>query len=681
MSEATESLIGQLVGQRYQVTEKIADGGMATVYKATDTRLDRTVAFKVMHIQLARGPHRDQFIERFQREARSAAAITNPHIVQIYDTGTFDGLNYLVMEYVHGVNLRHEMVRQGTFTVRETLRLAGETLEGLAAAHAAGVVHRDIKPENIMINDRGHAQITDFGLAKAASQATLATTGMLLGTAAYLAPEMIEDNQATPQGDLYSVGIMMWEMLTGSVPFESDNPVTMVFKHVHEDIPPLASAYPGMPRPVSDFIAALTGRQVDQRPADGAAALALLHTLTVSLTPSEMTYRLLDGQETHQTTAIAADDTEDAGDGHDASSDPSGNPTPEENALDNAEQATTPLPPAGRRPRTAIVAVVGAVLAVALVCGGGFAWWYYLGPGSYWEVPAADDVACTQNSACTVEGASFDAYKRTLDVMGMPYAVSRKYSDTVPEGHIVSTDPANVNDHVGKRNGQTMRIIVSKGVKQLTIPADIADPDSDNGKNPLAALRSLGFDNIKHSDDDDQYSQNVPQGALLSITPQPGASIDHNAEVTVVLSKGPMPVTMPKVVGGTRDEAQAALNELRLTANVTEAFSDSAPAGEVISSSVKEGTQLHWGDTVDLVVSKGPETVVLQNYVGQRASDAKSALEGLGFTVDVQSQLTLDPGQDKKVASQDPQAGTTVRLRNEHGEATTITLKMYSSLF
>ncbi len=180
-----------------RVIRKIAEGGMATVYEAEDTRLERRVAIKIMHMQLAQGAHREQFVERFHREAKSAAAIANPHIVQVYDTGEFNGLDYLVMEYVHGVNLRHDMNLQGTFSVREMLRVISETLDGLAAAHRVGVVHRDIKPENILINDRGHVQITDFGLAKAASQATLSTTGMLLGTAAYLAPE----NDRGQQGD------------------------------------------------------------------------------------------------------------------------------------------------------------------------------------------------------------------------------------------------------------------------------------------------------------------------------------------------------------------------------------------------------------------------------------------------------------------------------------------------
>lgn len=279
MSEAQHAPEGQVIEGRYRVVSRIADGGMATVYQAVDERLGRTVAIKIMHTQLAQGPQRDQFVERFHREARSAAAIANPHIVQVYDTGEFDGLDFLVMEYVHGVNLRYEMNQQVTFSVRETLRIVGETLDGLASAHRAGVVHRDIKPENILLNDRGHVQITDFGLAKAVSQATLSSTGMLLGTAAYLAPEMIQHNQATPQGDLYSVGIMAWEMLAGKVPFTADNPVTLVFKHVHEDVPDITTACPGINAGVAAFLARLTARAVEDRPQDASVAFDELQQL------------------------------------------------------------------------------------------------------------------------------------------------------------------------------------------------------------------------------------------------------------------------------------------------------------------------------------------------------------------------------------------------------------------
>lgn len=185
------------------------------------------------------------------------------------------------MEYVHGVNLRYEMNQQVTFSVRETLRIVGETLDGLASAHRAGVVHRDIKPENILLNDRGHVQITDFGLAKAVSQATLSSTGMLLGTAAYLAPEMIQHNQATPQGDLYSVGIMAWEMLAGKVPFTADNPVTLVFKHVHEDVPDITTACLGINAGVAAFLARLTARAVEDRPQDGVRGIRRIAAVAI----------------------------------------------------------------------------------------------------------------------------------------------------------------------------------------------------------------------------------------------------------------------------------------------------------------------------------------------------------------------------------------------------------------
>lgn len=241
MSEVADPRVGRTLDDRYTITRRIADGGMASVYQATDSRLERTVAIKIIHSQLAQGAHRDQFLHRFHSEAKAAAAIVNPHIVQVYDTGEFDNLQYIVMEYVHGVNLRQAMENSPTFSVRDTLRILGETLDGLASAHQAGLVHRDIKPENILLNSRGHVEITDFGLAKAISDATMATTGLLLGTASYLAPEMIESSTASPQTDIYSVGIMGYEMLAGKVPFSSDNPISMVFKHVHDDVPSLST--------------------------------------------------------------------------------------------------------------------------------------------------------------------------------------------------------------------------------------------------------------------------------------------------------------------------------------------------------------------------------------------------------------------------------------------------------
>lgn len=734
MSEAPHAPEGQVIEGRYRVVSRIADGGMATVYQAVDERLGRTVAIKIMHTQLAQGPHRDQFVERFHREARSAAAIANPHIVQVYDTGEFDGLDYLVMEYVHGVNLRYEMNQQGTFSVRETLRIIGETLDGLASAHRAGVVHRDIKPENILLNDRGHVQITDFGLAKTVSQATLSSTGILLGTAAYLAPEMIERNQATPQGDLYSVGIMAWEMLAGKVPFTSNNPVTLVFKHVHEDVPSIVTVCEGINANVAAFIAHLTARAVEARPADASAALAELQRLQSILAVSDWQYQLPAANvNISPNTTQAEDAAAPMNEGNPAPPTPPAPPTqqfddrtrkldrvkpnmttvmsvqqqnvdpeattrfslPLDGDVNTADGSTRPQSPAmqngdygnagkdesSKRHRTPLI--VAGVAAFLLTCGaGGWAWWCYQGPGSYWTMPQPDGMSCSDSVACPITGVKWSDYESLPKVSDIEYEVSEKYSDSITEGDIISTDPANVGDRGSKRRGQKVKVVVSKGVRQATVPADILDATSASGKDPINALKKAGFDNVEQTTaSDDTYSMEVPQGALLSLSVDPGATLPHNTTITVTVSQGPKPVTMPNIVGKTKDEAQQTMDDLKLTANWTESFDDKIPQGQVISTSVSSGNTLHWGDSVDVVVSKGPETITLPNYVGQKASDAKAALEKLGFTVKVSSQLTLNASQDKKVASQDPVGGTKVRIRDENGTPTTITLKMYSSLF
>lgn len=630
---------GRMIEGRYRVIRKIAEGGMATVYEAEDTRLERRVAIKIMHMQLAQGAHREQFVERFHREAKSAAAIANPHIVQVYDTGEFNGLDYLVMEYVHGVNLRHDMNLQGTFSVREMLRVISETLDGLAAAHRVGVVHRDIKPENILINDRGHVQITDFGLAKAASQATLSTTGMLLGTAAYLAPEMIEDNKATMQGDLYSVGIMAWEMLAGDVPFTSDNPVTMVFKHVHEDVPSLTSTCPGINQQVADFVSHLTARAVEARPADASDALHELQQLTANLPMDAWQYRkpvdVGTGGDTEEPTAPAlvgaipappapplfdsrtgtAPQTGTAPATARTSVMPEGTApqdvsatqviTPQDPALTIGLMDARPLDDQGSEPakrkrsKKPLIITLVVVLVVALVAGAGGSWWYFLGPGSYWTLPQPTDISCKENIECSIVGAKWSDYQSTLNVANIPFTSSEAYSDTVAKGNIISADPQNVGTHISKRHNGRITVTVSLGVKQATIPSDIADPTSADGKDPIKALENAGFTNIKRDDSSAEYSMTLPEGALQSISETPGSTLDHNAEITVVLSKGLMPVTMPDIVGKTKDEAMTALDNAKLKTTVSEEYSDSVKSGSVISASPDSGTELHWGDSVE----------------------------------------------------------------------------------
>lgn len=756
MSEAQDMPQDRLVDDRYRIVRKIADGGMATVYQAVDVRLGRDVAIKIMHQQLAQGPYRDQFIARFHREANAAASIASPYIVQVYDTGEHDGLDYLVMEYVKGVNLRAEMQRKRTFSVRETLRVVSETLSGLAAAHAAQVVHRDIKPENILINNRGRVQITDFGLAKAISQATLSSTGMLLGTAAYLAPEMISDNEALPQGDCYSVGIMAWEMLTGRVPFQTDNPVTMVFKHVNENVPSVATVCTGIDPRVARFITSLTNRDIADRPADASVALDRLQELMRTLPPESLRYRYDPSAQPTATTAmpmaaVAANaaatqhpDTQPANNaqptGAHAAQDDGGQPSmpPTHAAADIARvQGNTPASPdgpsspsmSGRQPQPDMTAsgtvprsqsgsaprgndeptnmlarpmtygghptdgmpfagddaptamqpkkrrhtglIIGIIAFVAILAAGGgtAAWWYYAGPGSYNTMPKPEGLTCEQNAPCKITGVPWKSYESALNVSNIKYAVSKAYSDDVAEGDVISTDPAYVDAHVSKRGEQRVKVVVSLGVRHVTIPEDIKSSDD-----PLAALKQAGIEHIEHSDDTDEWSLDVPQGMVISITPHPGATIAHNETVDVVLSKGPMPVQMPDLIGQTEDYAKKTLEDDKLEVTFNEEFSDSVAAGHVLYTSQDAGSTLHWGDAVTVTLSKGPETVKMPDVVGKSPEDAQKAIEDLGLKVKVEKPLGVDVLH--RVQSQDPKAGSDVPKRTKDGDPTTVTIRV-----
>ena len=739
MSEADERTSDRIIDGRYRILREIAQGGMATVYEALDQRLSRHVAVKIMHTMLAQGPHRAQFEERFRREARSAAAIANPHIVQVYDTGVDQGLDYLVMEYVHGISLRRDMARQGVYPLKETLRIVGEILDGLASAHRAGVIHRDIKPENILINDRGHVEITDFGLARAAAQATLSSTGMLMGTAAYLAPETIENNEASPQSDLYAVGIIAYEMLTGTVPFASDNPVTIVFKHVHEDVPSLARACPGIDPSVAALVSSLTDRSPENRPDDAGRALESLRKVVRGLDRQAMDYVLPAGAAAGVTAAAGGqpepanpetpepptqgatapiDDAEDAATQTiAATSDPENSdtvlnvPAPPETDADAATrryrlndvdtpsraETTTILQPQDptaspadanvvpasaqtlqqgaktakpkHRHRGLIIALV-ILLVLALGGGGGGAWWYYLGPGSYVALPKPDDISCSENQECKVIGADYAKYASTLKVAGIDVYTDYDFSDQVPKGAIMAAEPDTVGARISKRGG-SLNLTVSKGIRRATVPKDILMPDTSNGKDPLRALKAAGFDKIDHDSSKDQYSMDVPEGAAISVEPAPGTKTRHDTKVSLVLSKGRMPVTMPDIIGKARDDAKAALEALRLKVNYSEDWSDSVPRNQVISASHQAQEQLHWGDAVNVVISKGPQFINMPDVKGKSQDEATQILQGYGLKVNISAPLG---NLTHTVRIQDPNPGTQVKVVNDDGSPAIVTL-------
>lgn len=762
MSEV-QAQLGMCIENRYRIVKKIAEGGMATVYKAQDERLNRPVALKIMHTQLAQGLHREQFIARFRREATSAASIANPHIVQVYDTGEFEGLDYLVMEYVHGVNLRYEMNKYGTFSVKDTLRVLAQTLDGLASAHLAGVVHRDIKPENILINDRGNVQITDFGLARAISQATLSSTGLLLGTAAYLAPEMIEKNLATPQGDLYSAGMMAWEMLAGRVPFNADNSVTLVFKHVHEDTPSIKTVCKDINSSVADFLSSITAREMEKRPSDASKALNILRRVCSGLSEEEWQYKFevdLDAENQSFEGSIITNKLEDKNSNlksqiplppsinsntfnsntlgnSDSSNDTISNTkelnktvdmdkttdidktadidatqalstknsdfnegssnyssstssNPLEDFNDNNMLTVTMRAPQfiserlkakrnksnnandnGKKTRKNIIIISASCAAIAAAAVAFGAYWYYLGPGSYWSLPKPNTQECASQSACKITNVPWADYERTLKISNIPYSVSKDFSDNIPEGNIIFTNPDFSGSKISKRNNGRVKIVVSKGVRKSTIPEDIIDPTSNTGKDPIKALKKAGFTSITHKSSEDIYSLEIPKGCVVEISPTPGMQMNHNKNITVILSKGPMPVSMPDVVNLTKEEADKAFNEAKLVPNYSEEFNDKVGKGKIISASVQKGTQMHWGDKLDVVVSKGPKTITMPDVRNKNANEARRILESLGLKVNISAPLG-DLMHTVRFQSAAP--GSQVRVLDESGNPTTVTL-------
>lgn len=643
--EPSDRLVGQTIDARYVIEKRIARGGMATVYRARDTRLDRPVALKIMYPHLAESA---DFVARFRREARAAAKLTHPGVVAVYDQGSAQGSSYLVMELIKGPNLRTYLRSQGCLTVGEALKITKEILQALAAAHRSGLIHRDVKPENVLLPETGQVKVADFGLARAASEVTAATTGSILGTVAYLSPETVSGTAADSRVDVYATGIMLFELLAGIPPFSGDSPIQIAYAHVHEDVPHIKETQPWVPQPVDDLIAKLTTRDPAKRPLNGDAALELVNQTIAELNPNEMELR---------------GDTPPATNPADSDSDQELTPTLSEVPLpgapgspshhkswwkrrrgrqsESALDSATPSEGATRsKTRGRLIGgIVGAIVLLAAI----LTWFFMWGPGSFRPMV---DVVNQQWPDASKSLTAADVTFERVDV----------FDDNIPAGNVARTNPA-----PGKPLGrfQTAKIFVSKGIEMLTMP----DLTGKNREEALELVKKARFNTPQISED---FHDTVPEGQISSQDPAPNASVAHNTIVKITVSKGRQPVSMPDLVGKPSQEAQNELTQVGLQPQVTEDFSDSVPKGKVISQSVAPNTTVHRLDQVNLVISKGPEVVAVPNVFGKSEGDARAALESAGFTVNVKRTF----GDSKRVLNSNPSAGTQARV----GSTVTITL-------
>ena len=594
-----------------------------------------------MHPHLADS---QDFVARFRREARSAARIVHPGVVSVFDQGVITGQGFLVMELIDGANLRQLLRAQGAFTIPQALRYTTDILEALRAAHRVGVVHRDIKPENILVPTEGPAKVTDFGLARAASEVSMSSTGSMLGTVAYIAPEIATTAEADARSDIYSVGIMLYEMLTGSVPWAGESPLQIATHHVSDDVPSPSEAQPWIPREIDDLVAALTARDPASRPADASDAIDLVARAAATI-PSELASRRAevapsDRADSSQTSAlntevISAQFTRPL-------------PLPAPSTLATVH-TSSPLPEASENTSTktyrrAALWVSLVVLLLAAAGIGGSWWWTEYGPGSYLTMPATD-------------GRPLAEVQAELNAMGLASTVEEEFSDDVASGSITRSDPEG-GEPVHKR--AEVQLYVSKGVDMKNVP-DLAGKSQDDAKKALTEA-GLALGAIT-----DAYSEDVPQGQVISQSVASGTSVPHDTAVDVVLSKGREPLTVPSLGGMTADAAKTAIEALGLVATPTEAFSDTVAEGQIISQQTNEGTILHRGDTVAYTVSKGPEKVAVPDVVGRQRQEARTILENAGFTVQEEAILG---GFFGTVRQTDPAGGTMLKK----GSVVTITI-------
>ncbi|MFB7886770.1 Stk1 family PASTA domain-containing Ser/Thr kinase [Cellulosimicrobium cellulans] len=654
----TDPLVGRLVDGRYEVVSRIARGGMATVYLAVDRRLEREVALKVMHAHLAEGASGADFVSRFRREARAAARLTHPGLVAVYDQGLDGDTSYLTMEYVAGSNLRRAMLTERTLPLGRTLDVLEDVLDALAAAHRAGLVHRDIKPENVLVDTEGRLKVTDFGLARAVNEVTATTTGTILGTVAYLSPELIATGACDARTDVYAVGILAYEMLLGTVPHTGTTPIQVAFQHVNNDVPPPSDVAPWIPPEVDDLLCALAARDPADRPADAGAALALVRSVRAALDPADLERRVeppaaagvvdpARGAEPGPTAehrsaataplaALSLQDREAAG-------------LTEPLAVGHVVAPTTrpgppppPAPPATARGRGRGRALVWSlvVLLVLAGVGGGAAWWFSSGPGAYTQVPDGLVEVSRTEAAAILDGANLD------------HTVEERYDDTVPEGAVVETDPPSGEP---VRKDGSVQLVVSKGVRMLTVPTGLV------GATQVDATSALEGADLTVGDPVAKAHDEVPEGQVMAVTDgdgnpiEEGATIRHDVPVVLTVSSGPAPVVVPQVTGSQKDAAIKALEDQGLEPAVTEEYSESVAAGLVIRQDPEQGSDAHRTDTVNVVVSLGPPLVEVPDTYGTNVKAAEKALRDAGFEVEVRHPQGISPLNI--VYAQDPPGG------------------------
>jgi serine/threonine-protein kinase len=664
-STAADPLLGQVLEGRYRILSRLAAGGMSTVYAGVDERLDREVAIKVMNSSLSADP---AFVDRVAREARSAAKLSHLNAVSVYDQGSDAGKVFLIMELVRGRTLRELIRERGKLSPAEAVSIMEPVLAALSAAHRAGLVHRDIKPENILLSDDGVVKVADFGLARAVeTNAANTRTGLMMGTVAYSSPEQFRGHRVDMRTDVYSSGIVLFELLTGAPPYQGPDAMAVAYQHVHSDVPPPSAIQAGIAPPLDRLVTRATSRDPNRRPPDAGTFLAELHDVRQALhlpvlpiprrqrpgrpavpPPSRPSAR----QVTARTTPVVADPRP-------VVAEPNGvHPTTvAPSAPPPAAPPNPPIEPDGRRPlgrdhkrprwvRTLIGAIVLLLLCAAIIVG---SWWWASGRYS-----SIKDVR-SQTVAQAEQAIKKQGFKAVVD--------DPQPSDTVPSGKVISTTPAG-----GSRlaRGRTVHIVPSGGPTFYGVPV-LANHTKSQAQAALAQMQSGGV-TVTY---DQTTNDTVPNGSVIKTTPGPGARVKRGDSLTVTVSTGLPILPVPDVRGKSQDDATKMLTADGFKVTAQQVFSDDIDKGTVISQNPAGNSQQRKFTTITLTVSKGPDLVEIPTFDKYaRVNDVRPALEGLGFNVEVDPVFGGDP-DNGIVLGIDPPSGTMAK------RGSTVTLSVF----
>ncbi len=611
------NLIGQLIHGRYLVEKLVARGGMATVYLAEDNRLDRKVALKVIHEHLVSDP---DFVGKFEREAKIAANLSHPNLVNVFDQAREGKIVFLAMEYVPGITLRAALRDFGALSPNRVLEIFEPVLAGLAAAHKAGILHRDIKPENVLLSDDGKIKLSDFGLARPISAHT--QTGAVIGTVAYLSPELVSKGIADARSDVYAAGIMLYELLTGQQPFKGEQAVQVAMQHANSEVPAPSLVNPGIPELLDELVLWATAKEPSNRPADAVEFHSVLVRARSDLRQGRKASYLTEKLDLNKTSVIT-NQTEILG----SLNQTVALPEPETNEYSE---------PIGSRNRAAKV-LIASVLTVLLGLGAG--WWFSAGPGGIQVMP---DLAGRNEKQATLALANF---KAEIEIV-------RQNSKTVTAGYVIQSEPASGAVFWGGK----IRLIVSTGPKLIAVPAL-------SGKTLVEAtalLLQAGFSVGKV----DSWFNTAPIGTVFAYNGADGSLIPEESKVDLEVSLGAIPV----VAGLDKETATNLLQVAGLKLrNIVEQYSDSVTKGQVISL-VPLTDPIGKAGEVDLILSKGSDIVVMPKVIGETISAAKTLLESLGLRVTVDTNQLTSKWGIAKVKKVSVSQGTKLRI----GDAVTI---------